>query len=73
MLATASTQDKLDWLLSLPNGATNAANYKTEDFSQVAREVTQGKGVDVVIDFVSVFFFGGAGLAAVPIISLIWM
>ncbi|KAJ7366359.1 hypothetical protein DFH08DRAFT_834145 [Mycena albidolilacea] len=52
VLATASTQDKLDWLLSLPNGATNAANYKTEDFSQVAREVTQGKGVDIVIDFV---------------------
>ncbi|KAJ7166449.1 hypothetical protein C8R43DRAFT_986096 [Mycena crocata] len=50
--ATASTQDKLDWLLSLPNGATNAANYKTEDFSQVVKQVTHNKGVDVVIDFV---------------------
>jgi NADPH:quinone reductase-like Zn-dependent oxidoreductase len=54
VIATASTQDKLDWLLSLPNGATNAANYKTQDFSQVTKEVTQNKGVDVVIDFVLV-------------------
>ncbi|KAJ6602721.1 quinone oxidoreductase [Mycena vulgaris] len=50
--ATASTQDKLDWLLSLPNGATNAVNYKTEDFSQVVKQVTGNKGVDIVIDFV---------------------
>ncbi|KAJ7083007.1 quinone oxidoreductase [Mycena epipterygia] len=50
--ATASTQDKLDWLRSLPNGATNTANYKTEDFSQVVKQVTNNKGVDVVIDFV---------------------
>ncbi|KAJ6550669.1 quinone oxidoreductase [Mycena vulgaris] len=50
--ATASTQDKLDWLLSLPNGATHAANYKTEDFSQIAKQVTGNKGVDIVIDFV---------------------
>ncbi|KAK7023054.1 quinone oxidoreductase PIG3 [Favolaschia claudopus] len=50
--ATASTQEKLDWLLSLPNGATHTANYKTQDFSQVVKEVTQNKGVDVVVDFV---------------------
>ncbi|KAJ7037708.1 hypothetical protein C8F04DRAFT_1209706 [Mycena alexandri] len=50
--ATASTQDKLDWLRSLPNGATHTANYKTQDFSQVVKEVTKNKGVDVVVDFV---------------------
>ncbi|KAJ7081593.1 quinone oxidoreductase [Mycena belliarum] len=50
--ATASTKEKLDWLLSLPNGATNAANYKTEDFSQVVKQATGNKGADVVIDFV---------------------
>ncbi|KAJ7727370.1 hypothetical protein B0H16DRAFT_1590795 [Mycena metata] len=50
--ATASTEDKLDWLRSLPNGATHTANYKTQDFSQVVKEVTKNKGVDVVIDFV---------------------
>ncbi|KAJ7243774.1 quinone oxidoreductase [Mycena rebaudengoi] len=52
VIATASTKEKLDWLLSLPNGATNTANYKTEDFSQVVKETTKGKGVDVVVDFV---------------------
>lgn len=49
---TASTKEKLDWLLSIPNGATHVANYKTEDFSQVVKQATNGKGVDVVIDFV---------------------
>lgn len=52
MTATTSTQEKIDWLLSLPNGPTNAANYKTEDFAAVVKEVTNGKGADVVIDFV---------------------
>lgn len=55
MTATASTEDKLAWLRSLPNGATNTANYKTQDFSQVVKQVTQNKGADVVIDFVCVF------------------
>ncbi|TFK39084.1 hypothetical protein BDQ12DRAFT_650794 [Crucibulum laeve] len=50
--ATTSTQEKIDWLLKLPNGATNAANYKTEDFSAVVKKVTNGKGADVVVDFV---------------------
>ncbi|GLB38186.1 putative quinone oxidoreductase [Lyophyllum shimeji] len=50
--ATASTQQKLDWLLSLPNGATHVANYKTQDFAAVVRKVTNNKGADVVIDFV---------------------
>ncbi|KAF9005474.1 hypothetical protein BDQ17DRAFT_1353165 [Cyathus striatus] len=42
--ATTSTKDKIDWLLGLPNGATHAANYKTEDFAAV--------GANVVIDSV---------------------
>jgi len=50
--ATTSTQEKIDWLLNLPNGATHAANYKTEDFAAVVKKVTQNKGVDVVIDSV---------------------
>ena len=52
MIGTTSTQEKIDWLLSLPSGATHVANYKTQDFSQVVREVTQGEGANVVIDFV---------------------
>ncbi|CAK5269828.1 unnamed protein product, partial [Mycena citricolor] len=52
VIATASTKEKLDWLRSLSNGATATANYKNEDFSQVVKEATQGKGVNVVVDFV---------------------
>ncbi|KAJ7676543.1 hypothetical protein DFH06DRAFT_1317176 [Mycena polygramma] len=52
VIATASTQGKLDWLLSLPNGATHAVNYKTQDFSAEVEKITEKKRVDVVIDFV---------------------
>jgi len=50
--ATTSTKEKIDWLLALPNGPTHAANYKTEDFSAVVKQVTENKGVNVIIDFV---------------------
>ncbi|KAF8192178.1 hypothetical protein BJ912DRAFT_963195 [Pholiota molesta] len=50
--ATTSTQEKINWLLSLPNGPTNASNYKTEDFAAVVKQITNGKGANVVIDFV---------------------
>ena len=52
MTATASTREKLDMLLAMPNGATHAVNYKTEDFAVHVKATTSGKGVDVVIDFV---------------------
>lgn len=50
--ATASTKEKLDALLAMPNGATHVANYKTEDFSAEVKKTTEGRGVDVLIDFV---------------------
>ncbi|KAH9935132.1 quinone oxidoreductase [Epithele typhae] len=50
--ATASTQEKLDMLLSIPAGATHAVNYKTSNFAAAVKETTGGKGADVVIDFV---------------------
>ncbi|KZP18475.1 quinone oxidoreductase putative [Athelia psychrophila] len=50
--ATASSQNKLDALLAMPNGATHVANYKTQDFAEVVKGATGGKGADVVIDFV---------------------
>ena len=50
IVATASTQEKLDFLYEL--GVTRAVNYKTEDFAAAVKEVTAEKGVDVVIDFV---------------------
>ncbi|KAF8904052.1 hypothetical protein CPB84DRAFT_1773263 [Gymnopilus junonius] len=52
VIATTSSKEKIDWLLSLPSGPTHAANYKTQDFSAVVKEATENKGADVVIDFV---------------------
>jgi putative PIG3 family NAD(P)H quinone oxidoreductase len=50
--ATASSKEKLDSLLAMPNGATHVANYKTQDFSAEVKKTTQGQGVDIIIDFV---------------------
>ncbi|KAI8986272.1 quinone oxidoreductase [Trametes punicea] len=50
--ATASTKEKLDMLLSMPSGATHVVNYKTQDFAEEVKKITNGKGVDVIIDFV---------------------
>jgi len=50
--ATASTKEKLDALLAMPNGATHVTNYKTEDFSAEVKKTTEGRGVNVLIDFV---------------------
>ncbi|KAF6755758.1 hypothetical protein DFP72DRAFT_1118328 [Ephemerocybe angulata] len=52
VIATTSTQEKIDWLLNIPNGATHGTNYKTEDFSAAVKQITEGHGADVVIDFV---------------------
>ncbi|EJD39283.1 quinone oxidoreductase putative [Auricularia subglabra TFB-10046 SS5] len=51
IIATAGTEEKLAWLREVL-GATHTANYKTEDFSQTVKGATEGKGVDVVVDFV---------------------
>ena len=51
IITTASTSTKLDWLLQLPNGPTHAVNYKTQDFVAETKKITDGKGVDVIIDF----------------------
>ncbi|KAH6911424.1 hypothetical protein BKA70DRAFT_1267617 [Coprinopsis sp. MPI-PUGE-AT-0042] len=45
VIATTSTQEKVDWLLKLPNAATHGANYN-------AGLRLHGHGADVVIDFV---------------------
>jgi len=50
VIATASTKEKLDWILSIPNGATHAVNYKTQDFSKEVKSITDNKGVDVIVD-----------------------
>ncbi|KAJ3881981.1 hypothetical protein F5051DRAFT_68474 [Lentinula edodes] len=52
VISTASTKEKLDWLVNIPNGATNGVNYKTQNFAEEVKKITNNKGVDVVIDFV---------------------
>jgi NADPH:quinone reductase-like Zn-dependent oxidoreductase len=48
--ATASKAEKLEWLLSIQNGATHTVNYKTQDFASEVKKITDQKGVDVIID-----------------------
>ena len=51
VITTASNNDKLDWLLKMPNGPTHAVNYKTQDFAAEVKKITNGNGVDVIVDF----------------------
>lgn len=51
VIATAGSDQKCAACLSL--GADHAINYKTQDFSAVARELTDGQGVNVVLDMVA--------------------
>lgn len=37
----------------MQNGATHVVNYKTQDFSAEVKKITEGKGVDIIIDFVA--------------------
>ncbi|HEY8535403.1 MAG TPA: NAD(P)H-quinone oxidoreductase [Vicinamibacterales bacterium] len=50
VFATAGTGEKCEACRRL--GAVRAINYRTEDFVQVVRELTDGRGVDVVLDMV---------------------
>ena len=50
VFATAGSEDKCRACEQL--GAERAVNYRTEDFSAVVKELTGGKGVDVVLDMV---------------------
>jgi NADPH2:quinone reductase len=50
VFATAGSEDKCRACEQL--GAERAINYKTEDFAAVVKELTGGKGVDVVLDMV---------------------
>ncbi|MCE1192343.1 MAG: NAD(P)H-quinone oxidoreductase [Acidovorax sp.] len=51
VLATAGSDAKCAACLQL--GAHHAINYKTQDFVAESRRITQGRGVDVVLDMVA--------------------
>jgi NADPH2:quinone reductase len=48
VLATASSDEKLERLKEF--GLDHGINYKTSDFAAIARELTGGRGVDLVVD-----------------------
>lgn len=51
VMATAGSDEKCAACLAL--GANYAINYKTHDFQTEAMRLTQGKGVDVILDMVA--------------------
>jgi len=51
VLATAGSDEKCRACVQL--GAVRAINYRTEDFAAVAKEMTGGRGVDVILDMVA--------------------
>jgi NADPH2:quinone reductase len=64
VIAAASTPEKLELARSL--GAAHLINYSTEDLRQRLKEITGGKGVDVVYDPV------GGDLAEPALRSMAW-
>ncbi|MBV9993464.1 MAG: NAD(P)H-quinone oxidoreductase [Alphaproteobacteria bacterium] len=50
VFTTAGTQEKCDACAAL--GATRAINYREEDFVEVVKAATGGKGIDVILDMV---------------------
>lgn len=51
VIATAGSDAKCAACLAL--GADHAINYRTQDFSAVAKELTSGQGVNVILDMVA--------------------
>ena len=50
VLATAGSDEKCAACVEF--GADRAINYKTEDFVEVGKEFTEGRGIDVILDMV---------------------
>lgn len=50
VIATAGSVEKCQAIVRL--GADRAVNYKTEDYVEVVKSVTDGRGVDVILDMV---------------------
>ena len=54
VFATARTEEKCSFCVSL--GAARGINYTTEDFVEVVRDETGGRGVDVVLDIMGALY-----------------
>lgn len=55
---TAGSQEKIDFCVK-DLGATAGFNYHTQNWSEEILKVTQGKGIDIIIDFVGPSYFQG--------------
>ncbi|GAD98615.1 quinone oxidoreductase [Paecilomyces variotii No. 5] len=55
---TAGSQEKIDFCVD-KLGATAGYNYRTQDWASEIQKATEGRGVDVVIDFVGATHFQG--------------
>jgi NADPH2:quinone reductase len=56
VIATAGSDDKCKACIEL--GADHAVNYRTQDFAAEAKRLTEGRGVDVVLDMVAGDYLG---------------
>ena len=63
-LVTAGSPEKCRRCVDL--GATAAIDYRREDFSARARELTHGRGVDVVLDHIGARYLAGNLAAMAP-------
>jgi NADPH:quinone reductase-like Zn-dependent oxidoreductase len=55
---TAGSQEKIDFCVN-ELGATAGFNYKTQDWAKEILKVTDGKGVDLIIDYIGANYFQG--------------
>lgn len=58
LIGTAGSDEKC--ALAKAHGATHVINYRTENFADRVRELTDGKGVDVVMDSIGADTFEGS-------------
>lgn len=64
VFATASSEEKLE--LASECGADHLINYEAEDFDEAVKELTDGRGVDVVVDHVGEATWDNSLSAAAP-------
>ncbi|KAI9740934.1 MAG: hypothetical protein M1818_004540 [Claussenomyces sp. TS43310] len=63
IFVTAGSQDKIDFCVR-ELGATAGFNYHTQDWADEILAATDGRGVDIIVDFVGAPYFAGCLRAA---------
>ncbi|XHG05021.1 hypothetical protein AWENTII_008272 [Aspergillus wentii] len=56
--ATAGSQEKIDFLVN-ELGVTAAFNYRTQDWAGEITKITNGEGVNLIVDFIGATYFQG--------------